>query len=148
MSPTNNPFQPTFGALAASRVRSVAMSITPGAPARNGTSTEFAAVKSSSGGTLSPVLHRAGLALLGLEGDSEAIRTPPDRLGETLRDLAGRGCRGVNVTHPLKEAALAFVTRASARARRARAVNLDPAALLMDMLLKIDETAVALSRSS
>lgn len=32
------------------------------------------------------------------------------------------------------------------RARRARAVNLDPASLLMDMLLKIDETAVALSR--
>jgi DNA polymerase-3 subunit delta' len=34
------------------------------------------------------------------------------------------------------------------RARRARAVNLDPAALLMDMFLKIDETAVALSRST
>jgi DNA polymerase III subunit delta' len=34
------------------------------------------------------------------------------------------------------------------RARRGKAVNLDPAALLMDMLLKIDETAAALSRSS
>jgi DNA polymerase-3 subunit delta' len=34
------------------------------------------------------------------------------------------------------------------RARRAKAVNLDPAALLMDMLLKIDETAAALSRTS
>ena len=34
------------------------------------------------------------------------------------------------------------------RARRGRAVNLDPAALLMDMVLKIDETAAALSRSS
>jgi DNA polymerase-3 subunit delta' len=34
------------------------------------------------------------------------------------------------------------------RARRGRAVNLDPAALLMDMLLKIDETAAALSHSS
>lgn len=34
------------------------------------------------------------------------------------------------------------------RARRGRAVNLDPAALLMDMLLKIDETAAALSRLS
>lgn len=30
------------------------------------------------------------------------------------------------------------------RARRGKAVNLDPAALLMDMILKIDETAVAL----
>lgn len=34
------------------------------------------------------------------------------------------------------------------RARAGRAVNLDPAALLMDMVLKIDETAAALSRSS
>jgi DNA polymerase-3 subunit delta' len=29
----------------------------------------------------------------------------------------------------------------SSRARRGKAVNLDPAALLMDMLLRIDETA-------
>ncbi len=34
----------------------------------------------------------------------------------------------------------------SARARRGKAVNLDPAALLMDMLLKIDETAGALAQ--
>lgn len=34
------------------------------------------------------------------------------------------------------------------RARAGRAVNLDPAALLMDMVLKIDEAAAALSRSS
>ena len=31
----------------------------------------------------------------------------------------------------------------SARARRGRAVNLDPASLLMDMVLKIDETAAS-----
>ena len=34
------------------------------------------------------------------------------------------------------------------RARRGKAVNLDPAALLMDMLLQIDEAASALSRLS
>jgi DNA polymerase-3 subunit delta' len=33
----------------------------------------------------------------------------------------------------------------SARARRGRAVNLDPASLLMDMVLKIDETAGTLA---
>ena len=33
----------------------------------------------------------------------------------------------------------------SARARRGKAVNLDPAALLMDMLLKLDETAGSLA---
>ena len=32
------------------------------------------------------------------------------------------------------------------RARRGRSVNLDPAALLMDMVLKIDETAGALAQ--
>ena len=34
----------------------------------------------------------------------------------------------------------------SARARRGKAVNLDPAALLMDILLKIDETAGSLAQ--
>lgn len=34
----------------------------------------------------------------------------------------------------------------SARARRGKAVNLDPAALLMDMLLKVDETAGSLAQ--
>ena len=34
----------------------------------------------------------------------------------------------------------------AARARRGRAVNLDPAALLMDMVLKIDETAGMLAQ--
>ncbi|MFM7443483.1 MAG: DNA polymerase III subunit delta', partial [Tabrizicola sp.] len=33
----------------------------------------------------------------------------------------------------------------AARARRGKAVNLDPAALLMDMLLKLDETAGSLA---
>ena len=45
-------------------------------------------------------------------------------------------------------AALAWADLAQSltiRARRGRAVNLDPAALLMDMLLKIDETAGSLS---
>jgi DNA polymerase-3 subunit delta' len=34
----------------------------------------------------------------------------------------------------------------AARARRGKAVNLDPAALLMDMVLRIDETAGMLAR--
>lgn len=52
---------------------------------------------------------------------------------------------------PSPQAARAWADLAQSlgvRARRGRAVNLDPAALLMDMLLKIDETAAALSRSS
>ena len=34
----------------------------------------------------------------------------------------------------------------SARARRGKAVNLDPAALLMDILLKVDEVAGSLAQ--
>jgi shikimate dehydrogenase len=73
--------------------------------------------------TLSPVLHRAGLAALGIAGESEALPTAPAGLGERLRELAAGGYRGVNLTHPLKEAALDLLPRASETARRARSVN-------------------------
>jgi shikimate dehydrogenase len=73
--------------------------------------------------TLSPDLHRAGLEALGIEAHSEAIRTPPASLGETLRGLASRGYRGVNLTMPLKESALEHLARVGDAARRARSVN-------------------------
>ncbi|MBN8630670.1 MAG: DNA polymerase III subunit delta' [Rhodobacterales bacterium] len=50
---------------------------------------------------------------------------------------------------PQPDAARAWAELAqtlSARARRGKAVNLDPAALLMDMLLKVDETAGSLAQ--
>ena len=73
--------------------------------------------------TRSPDLHRAGLAAVGLAGESLARRTPIAELGATLAELAAAGFTGVNLTHPLKEAALDHVTRASEPARRARSVN-------------------------
>src|SRR5437867_10613370 len=73
--------------------------------------------------TRSPELHRAGLASLGLDGDSRAIRTPASELGERLQALAAAGYRGVNLTHPLKQAALDHLGRASEPARRALSVN-------------------------
>ena len=73
--------------------------------------------------TLSPVLHRAGCGALGIPCESEALRTPPESLGERLRELAGRGFLGCNLTHPLKEHALDHVDRASVAAERARSVN-------------------------
>ncbi len=79
--------------------------------------------------TLSPRLHRAGLAALGMPGDSEAIRTGVDQLGSRLRSLAEAGCRGANLTHPLKEAALAHLKRVGRGAQLTRSVNtvgLDP----------------------
>ena len=73
--------------------------------------------------TLSPVLHRAALESLGLAGESSAIPTPRAALAARLRELAGRGFRGVNLTHPLKHEALAHLERVSESARRARSVN-------------------------
>lgn len=73
--------------------------------------------------TFSPVLHRAGLEALGLEGESEALRTPLAELGSRLDQLARGGWRGVNLTHPLKEEALLHVARVEPRAERARSVN-------------------------
>jgi shikimate dehydrogenase len=73
--------------------------------------------------TLSPVLHRAGLQAAGLPGDSEALSTPLDSLGARLRTLAEDGYRGVNLTAPLKQAALEHVAEAAPAARRARSVN-------------------------
>lgn len=73
--------------------------------------------------TRSPDLHRAGLAALGLAGESVARRTPATELTTRLADLAGLGFLGANLTHPLKEAALAQVARVSEAARLARSVN-------------------------
>jgi shikimate dehydrogenase len=73
--------------------------------------------------TRSPDLHRAGLAALGIACESRAIRTPASELGARLAALAAEGYTGVNLTHPLKEAALDHLARVSDAARRARSVN-------------------------
>lgn len=73
--------------------------------------------------TRSPELHRAGLAALGLAGDSVALRTPVAELGRRLAELAEGGYHGTSLTAPLKEAALERVARVSERAVRARSIN-------------------------
>jgi shikimate dehydrogenase len=73
--------------------------------------------------TRSPDLHVAGLRAVGLEGRSEALRTPAAALAPTLDALAARGVRGVNLTYPLKEAVIPHLDRVSDAARRARSVN-------------------------
>lgn len=73
--------------------------------------------------TRSPDLHRAGCGALGLACESRAIRVAPGDLGARLDALAGEGLLGVNLTHPLKEAALVHVARASDAARASRSIN-------------------------
>lgn len=73
--------------------------------------------------TRSPDLHQAGCAALDVTCESRALRTSIEQLPERLMELAAEGYRGVNLTYPLKEAALDCVSRATASARRARSVN-------------------------
>ena len=72
----------------------------------------------------SPAMHTAALAAAGL-ADWRYLRLPlpPERFAETVRALPAAGFRGVNVTIPHKEAALALAATASATARAVGAAN-------------------------
>lgn len=54
----------------------------------------------------SPLIHGHWLARYGIEGAYERAAVPPDEIGTFLRDLAGHGFVGANVTVPHKEVAL------------------------------------------
>ncbi len=72
----------------------------------------------------SPVMQNAGLRVAGLE-DWEYLKLPlpPELFAETVRALPAAGFRGVNVTIPHKEAALALADGASPAARAIGAAN-------------------------
>lgn len=71
--------------------------------------------------SLSPVLHRAGYAALGLPWEYDAWRVPAGGLADFV---AGRpDLRGLSVTMPLKREALALADAATDRARLAGAAN-------------------------
>jgi shikimate dehydrogenase len=72
----------------------------------------------------SPAMHEAAFAELGLEGWRYLkLPLPPELLAETVRALPAAGFRGVNVTIPHKEAALALAGSASDAARAIGAAN-------------------------
>lgn len=73
--------------------------------------------------SLSPALHAAGYAEIGLEDWSyDAVRVPSGSLAGFVADLDGTW-RGLSVTAPLKREALAFASSVTARARLAGGVN-------------------------
>lgn len=73
--------------------------------------------------SLSPVLHAAGYAAVGLEDWSyDAVRVPAGALPGFVDDLDPTW-RGLSVTAPLKREALAFASSVTARARLAGGVN-------------------------
>src|SRR5918994_7002676 len=58
--------------------------------------------------SLSPRMHNAAFAALGLDWAYVVLPTPPELLGDAVRGLVALGFAGANVTTPHKEAVTAF----------------------------------------
>jgi shikimate dehydrogenase len=72
----------------------------------------------------SPAMHNAALAAVGLtDWRYLKLPLPPARFAETVRALPAAGFRGINVTIPHKEAALALADEATATAAAVGAAN-------------------------
>ncbi|MCD6638626.1 MAG: shikimate dehydrogenase [Nocardioides sp.] len=72
--------------------------------------------------SLSPVLHRAGYAALGLDWTYDAHRVPAGGLAGFLEGLDAQW-RGLSLTMPLKREAMALAASTTPRARLAGAAN-------------------------
>lgn len=73
--------------------------------------------------SLSPQIHAAFAAQLGIAIDYRAIETGIDTLPDALAAFAAEGGRGANLTLPLKQAALALCASLSTNAQRCGSVN-------------------------
>jgi shikimate dehydrogenase len=73
--------------------------------------------------SLSPRLHNAWLHRYGIDGVYVPLAVRPECLADALLALPKLGFRGVNITVPHKEKALALVQEATPEARRIGAVN-------------------------
>lgn len=75
------------------------------------------------GHSLSPVMHNAAFAALGMRWVYVAFDITAQKLGEALGSARARGFRGLNVTAPHKAAAAALVDRLAGAAAEIGAVN-------------------------
>ena len=73
--------------------------------------------------SLSPSMHNAAYAALGMERAYGAFRVAPQRLREALRAVVALGMLGVNLTVPHKERAARILPKLSDEARLLRSVN-------------------------
>ena len=73
--------------------------------------------------SLSPAMHNAAFAALGLPHRYEARDVEPERLADVVEALRSEDVLGANVTIPHKEAALRLVDELADEARRIGAVN-------------------------
>ena len=74
--------------------------------------------------SLSPLIHNAWIAAAGLDAVYVPFAPPLEGFDAFARGLVGGAIRGLNVTVPFKEQALALATTATDAARRAGAANL------------------------
>jgi len=74
-------------------------------------------------GSLSPAMHAAAFAALGLDAAYVACEVPPERLARAVSGAAALGLRGVNLTLPHKVTAVPLCQQLSREARRVGAVN-------------------------
>ena len=73
--------------------------------------------------SLSPAMHNAALAALGLEWAYLALPAPAADLATVVRALEAMGCRGLSVTIPHKQAVAELCRERSPLAQRVGAVN-------------------------
>jgi shikimate dehydrogenase len=73
--------------------------------------------------TLSPRMHNAAYAALGLDMVYVPLPVPPDRVGDAVRGLAGLGFAGANVTVPHKSAVLPYLSELTPIAAALGAAN-------------------------
>jgi len=73
--------------------------------------------------SLSPAIHNASFAAMGLDCVYVAFDVGPSGLADALRSLRALGIGGANVTHPYKEEALRLLDEVDREALVARSVN-------------------------
>jgi shikimate dehydrogenase len=73
--------------------------------------------------SLSPAIHSAWIAAAGLDAVYVPFRVPVDGFDRFARGLRGGAVRGINVTAPFKEVALALADEADAPARACGSAN-------------------------
>jgi shikimate dehydrogenase len=73
--------------------------------------------------SLSPRMHNAAFAALGLDWAYVPLPVPPERLGEAVRGLVALGFAGANITVPHKQAVIPFLDGLTPIARAVGAVN-------------------------
>ena len=73
--------------------------------------------------SLSPVMHNAAYAALGMERAYAAFRVTPERLHDALRAIVALGMAGVNLTVPHKERAVQMMESLSDEAHFLQSIN-------------------------